>query len=69
MGRQEKEQTDKVLSKIISQNSHEILNLDKVCPRHLIVNVLDIAVAISREKEFYSFELSCLENRLFQSIR
>ncbi|XP_010529775.1 PREDICTED: ribosome biogenesis regulatory protein homolog [Tarenaya hassleriana] len=29
MGLQEKEQTDKVLSKIISKHSHEILNVDK----------------------------------------
>ncbi|KAJ9140964.1 hypothetical protein P3X46_031553 [Hevea brasiliensis] len=36
MGRQEKEQTDKVLSKIISQNSHEILNIDKAVSKYTV---------------------------------
>lgn len=30
IGSQEKEQTERVLSKLISSNSHEILNVDKV---------------------------------------
>ncbi|XP_050214094.1 ribosome biogenesis regulatory protein homolog [Mercurialis annua] len=34
MGRQEREQTDKVLSKIMSQNSHEILNIDKAVSKY-----------------------------------
>ncbi|KDP32387.1 hypothetical protein JCGZ_13312 [Jatropha curcas] len=36
IGRQEKEQTDKVLSKIISQNSHEILNIDKAVSKYTV---------------------------------
>lgn len=38
IGSQEKEQTDRVLSKLISSNSHEILNVDKVCSSHWVIN-------------------------------
>ena len=30
IGSQEKEQTDKVLNKIISKNSHDLINVEKV---------------------------------------
>ncbi|XP_002524474.2 ribosome biogenesis regulatory protein homolog [Ricinus communis] len=36
MGRQEREQTDKVLSKIFAQNSHEILNIDKAVSKYTV---------------------------------
>lgn len=34
-GSKEKEQTDRVLNKLISKNSHDILNIDKVKDRHV----------------------------------
>ncbi|WCJ40904.1 hypothetical protein M5689_021803 [Euphorbia peplus] len=34
MGRQEKEQSDKILSKIFSQHSHEILNVEKAVSKY-----------------------------------
>ena len=36
IGSKEKEQTDKVLNKIISKNSHDLINAEKVHSSHLV---------------------------------
>lgn len=37
IGSREKEQTDKVLNKLFSKHSHEILNVEKVCWSHFVM--------------------------------
>lgn len=61
IGSQEKEQTEKVLNKLISKHSHEILNVDKVC---LSYSVMEPFIFVFKWKFSHFFHPWDLVNRL-----
>lgn len=57
IGSQEKEQTEKVLNKLMSKHSHEILNVNKVRLSYFVIDPLIFGVNWKIAHCFYPLDL------------